>query len=291
MTVWAIVVHYGEVAATAATLASLRVAARTPDAILVIDNQGDFSDPRATVVRPGANIGFARAIAKGARLALDEGADWLWFVNNDARVDETCLEALLEAADERPRSGLLSPLILYGDGVGVWFAGGTVDARTLGTRHVQVGGAGGEPYATQYVTGCAMLARAAMVRECGPPDETLFMYYEDVEWSLRTRTRGWEAVVVPRAVVYHDVDRHGARRRFSPRAVYYLTRNRLLLARRTGSPAAALPSTVAWGLRQVVKAIAWRSSRATARALVCGVRDGVHGRTGVMPPGLESSLV
>jgi GT2 family glycosyltransferase len=276
--------------ATAATLASLRAATRTPDTILVIDNQGDFSDRQATVVRPGANIGFARAIAQGAKLALDAGADWLWFVNNDARVDETCLEALLEAADERSRTGLLSPLILYGDGVDVWFAGGTVDARTLRTRHVQVAGAGSEPYATQYVTGCAMLARAAMVRECGPPDETLFMYYEDVEWSLRARARGWEAVVVPRAVVFHDVDRHGARRRFSPRAVYYLTRNRLLLARRSGSPVAALPSAVAWGLRQVVKAIAWRGSRATTRALVRGVRDGVRGRTGAMPSRHEGGL-
>ena len=78
VTVWAIVVHFGEVTATAATLASLRVAARPPDVILVIDNQGDFSDPQATVVRPGTNIGFARAITEGAGLALDEGADWLW---------------------------------------------------------------------------------------------------------------------------------------------------------------------------------------------------------------------
>ena len=172
----------------------------------------------------------------------------------------------------------------------MWFAGGTVDTRTLRTRHVQVGGAGGEPYATQYVTGCAMLARATMVRECGPPDETLFMYYEDVEWSLRTRTRGWEAVVVPRAVVYHDVDRHGARRRFSPLAVYYLTRNRLLLARRGGSPIAALIPVTSWGLRQTVKAVAWRGSRATARAVARGTCDGLRGRSGAMPADLESRL-
>ena len=61
------------------------------------------------------------------------------------------------------------------------------------------------------------------------------MYYEDVDWCLRALASGWQLLVVPGAVVEHDVEFVQGRRRFSDLAVYYIVRNRLLVAQRWGT--------------------------------------------------------
>lgn len=290
MSVWAIVAYYGDPEAMRATLTSLRSGTVAPAEILVVDNRGDFADPLASVFRPPVNIGFAGAAAEGALRALSGGASWLWFVNDDATVDADCLRLLLEAAASRPRAGMLSPLIRHRDGGDVWFAGGDVDERTFRTSHTQVPPVTTDPYETGYVTGCAMLVSAGLVSECGPPDRSLFMYYEDVEWSLRARARGWRLLVVPEARVSHAVPREGGRRRFSPGAVYYATRNRLLLSRRGGDRFGALPSDLDWALRQTVKSARWGALGTTGLAAFCGLADGLRGRRGAMPDRLLRRL-
>jgi GT2 family glycosyltransferase len=277
----AYVVHYGDRAGTLATVASLQTGDVAPDAVVVIDNQGGFAADGVEVMRPSGNVGFAGAIGLGSVEALRAGAAWAWFLNNDVVVAPGCLRELLAAGEAEPRAGLLTPVIEHEEG-GIWYAGGEVESRSVRVDHATVVDGEG-PYDTGYATGCAVLARAGLVREVGPPDERLFMYFEDVDWSLRARARGWRVLVVPAARVRHSVARRGGRRVWSPLAVYLLTRNRLLLARRSGDIAAALPPAASWAARQWIKAVAWRSGAAIARAGVLGLRDGLCGRCGPPP--------
>jgi GT2 family glycosyltransferase len=285
--VWAVIAHYGDPGPTHATIASLVAGAVVPARILVIDNQGGFAAAAAEVVRPARNLGFAGAAAEGAARALAGGAGWVWLVNNDATVDAHCLERLLALGAAREGAGILSPVIVYDDDGEVWYAGGSVDLRTMKTGHLTSSGDATEAFATQYITGCAMLVRAAVIEQCGPPDVSLFMYYEDVEWSLRARAAGWEALVVPAAIARHAVPRDGRRRHFSAAAIYLLTRNRLLLAARYGSRAAALPGATTWGLRQVTKGVLRGTAARALLAFGCGVADGMRGRAGSVPSRLE----
>jgi GT2 family glycosyltransferase len=285
--VWAIVVHHGALAVTWAALAALRAGERAPDRVVVVDNQGDpevASLGADDVVRPGANIGFAGAAAEGTRRALAAGAAWLWFVNNDAEVAPDCLSELLWAAGALPRAGLLSPAIVYRDDGALWFAGASLDRRSLSVTHSARLQDAARPYQTECVTGCAMLARAAMVDEIGSLDESLFMYLEDVDWSLRARESGWQLVVVPAARAVHDVPRSAGRRVVSPLVVYLMTRNRLVLARRRGTLRRALPSTAVWDLRQVAKATVGRRPGEPALAAARGLADGLRGTAGPPPP-------
>lgn len=289
MTVWAVVAHWGAPVATEATVASLRHGTVVPDEVIVVDNQGGYASEGVRVIVPGQNVGFAGAIRLGGEAALQGGAHWLWFLNNDVVVAEDCLARLVEAGSHRPHAALLTPLIEYGDGT-LWYAGGTVDARTLRVAHITAPPASDEPIVTGYATGCAVLARADYARSCGLPEAELFMYYEDVEWSLRAVARGWEVVVVPAARARHDVPRRRGRRVYSPAAVYYVTRNRLALARRRRTSALALWPALEWGVRQWVKGALWHDGGRTRRALYAGLRDGLRGRGGPLPPELSGSL-
>ena len=176
--------------------------------------------PGVEVMRPGRNIGFAAAVRAGSLRAAAAGADWVWVFNNDALATEACLERLLAAAEAAPRAALLSPVIAFPGGSGIWYAGGDVRPRSLSIRH-WTAVRGDTPYPTGFVTGCAPLVRTAFILEQGPPDQSLFMYYEDVDWCLRALSSGWQLLVVPGAVVEHDVE-------FDPRPASVLGPGRLL---------------------------------------------------------------
>jgi hypothetical protein len=206
----------------------------------------------------------------------------VWLLNNDARPAADCLERLLGAGAAAPEAGILSPLVRYRAGGDCWYAGGTVSARTLDVRHLHAP-CSRRPYETGFVTGCAALLRAATLRDLAPLDIGLFMYYEDVDWSLRATAREWRLLVVPAAEVVHDVLREGGRRVFSDAAIYYMTRNRLLVARsRVGLALPALAG-VRWGCRQAAKSRSWPVALRRLSACARGLRDGLAGRRGPAP--------
>ncbi len=290
MNVWVAIPHYGPPEPTLELLDELRSATVVPSRIVVVDNDGGLAlddDETVLVLRPGFNSGYGAAVASASDAALAAGADWLWVLNNDARPAADCLERLLEAGAAAPRAGILSAVIRYRTGGDVWYAGGTVSPRTLEVRHLHAV-CDRHPYWTGFITGCAPLLRVALARELSPLDDGLFMYYEDVDWSLRALERGWGLLVVPDAEVAHDVRREGGRRVFSDAAIYYMVRNRLLVARRRGDPAPAAggglasPAAAAalWALRQAAKSRSLPEARRRLAACGRGLIDGLAGRRG-----------
>ena len=290
MIVWAVIAHYGDAAATARAVRSLQSGRTAPAAILVVDNGGGLPElPGVEVMRPGRNIGFAAAVRAGSLRAAAAGADWVWVFNNDALATEACLERLLAAAEAAPRAALLSPVIAFPGGSGVWYAGGDVRPRSLSIRH-WTAVRDDAPYPTGFVTGCAPLVRAEFILAQGPPDESLFLYYEDVDWCLRALASGRQLLVVPGAVVEHDVEFFHGRRRFSDLAVYYMVRNRLLVAQRWGTGPAAFAGACSWGGRQALKGRGARPAARTALAVAAGLAHGLLGRRGEAARSLAARL-
>lgn len=87
-----------------------------------------------------------------------------------------------------------------------------------------------EPRAIEAWCGGAVLLRRAYLDATGGFDERLFLYYEDLELSLRGAALGWRYRYDPRSVVAH---RHGASAAQQRRRVARLKeRNRLLVLAR-----------------------------------------------------------
>lgn len=109
--------------------------------------------------------------------------------------------------------------------------------------------------------GAAVLLRREYLDDVGLFDERLFLYYEDVDLSLRGARRGWRYRTAPTSVVRHV---HSATSgEGSPLAAYYNERNRLLVqGDRVGpvewwrSVARHLAITVSYARRDVVAPLA-----------------------------------
>jgi GT2 family glycosyltransferase len=290
--VWVVVPHYGDAGTTRGAVAAILSGAVRPGTVLVVDNQGDlpaFDETDVEVVRPGRNLGFGGACVLGIRRALAGGAAWVWVFNNDAEPARDCLAELLAVGTAEPRAGLLSPVILHRDRPTFWYAGGDLARRTLQVTH-RGRPAQETPHDVDFITGCAWLARRGFIDECGPPDDGLFMYFEDVDWSLRAQAAGWRTILVPAAHAVHDARYEHGRRIFSPPAIYYMTRNRLLLGRRWGTPVATCAAAVTWGGRQLVKCRSAADAARVTLAVTAGLVHGLAGRRGPAPAGLLRRL-
>lgn len=179
--------------------------------VVIVDN--DSSDDsfekareqfsRAHFIKNSANTGFSKGNNLGIRFALEKFADFVFILNNDAIIEKSTISSLIRAYNEKPSSGIVSPLIMDPISGNVWFAGGLIDWTRMKAYHRHDVGATISSYLTEYVSGCAMLINKDVFKKIGLFDERYFLYYEDVDFSLRAKKAGYLPIISPLAKIKH----------------------------------------------------------------------------------------
>lgn len=285
-------VNYNGFALTAAMIDSLRRHVTTPLEIVVVDN-GSARDEAAllrerysdiVVLRSDENLGFAGGNNLGIRAAT---GDCLLLLNNDTEVTDNTLHHLAETLDADPSIGAVCPKIrFWTPPQAIQFAGYTSLTRiTLRNGLIGFGqpddGSYDSPHETPYAHGAAMMVRREAVGKAGPMPEEYFLYYEELDWSERLREAGYRIVYDPRATVFHKESATTGQQ--SPLRSYYLTRNRLLFARRNRRGAARRLSIIyqlGVALPKSVAAALLHGRRDLAAAALRGCRDFLRHKTG-----------
>ena len=210
--------------------------------VIIVDN-GSTDDsvrrlverfPNVQLLRQPRNIGVAQGFNIGLTWATVKGFPFVFFLNNDATVEQDCISALLGVCDQDSASGICSPRIIDGTRSGrMWFDGGRQNAfgdpLHVGMSHPMRKDTAQRPEA--FATGCAMMVRASLFSDVGNFDEQFFAYSEDVDFCFRARKKGWKIIHVPRAVATHYPSSAAKRNRGKWFRDYYVTRNKLLLLR------------------------------------------------------------
>jgi GT2 family glycosyltransferase len=249
---------------------------------------------RVTLHVSPENIGFGCGVNRLGELVPAQDGDLLWILNPDTVVRPGAVAELVAA--HQAGWDVVSPVITFevgGEEV-VWFAGGDIDARQGSVTHRGLYGPvppDGPPRPTPFTTGAAAMVPVALWRQTGGFRDDLFLYWEDVEWSLRAGEQGLRMAVVPTARVLHAVGASSGDNgpvAKSPRYWYYNARNRILVLNTSGTKRAALlaqvkaPTVVA---RQVLRAAVRDPHHvASARAALTGVLHGLLGRSGRWDP-------
>ncbi|MBR5455891.1 MAG: glycosyltransferase family 2 protein [Bacteroidaceae bacterium] len=161
------------------------------------------------VVPLGNNYGFAVGNNKALDVAMQDNPDYCMLLNNDTEVEPDTLTHLVEYARANPDVKVLSPCICYhSNKEKVWFSGGRL---TFGTRknlfaEQPRAAVGLEPFAMDFVSGCALFFAPSLLNE---KNELLYNGFffgeEDYEFSLRMRSMGVKMACVPQSLVYHKV--------------------------------------------------------------------------------------
>ena len=207
--------------------------------VLVDNGSSDDSVNRLKVQFPGLeiialpeNIGYAAGNNVGLRRAQQLFPEAVLLLNNDTVLAADCLRQMLDCARSRQRIGAVVPKIYYlNDPKVLWYAGGgiqwwRVSVSQDGFRQ-EDDGQWDEPCLSQFATGCALLLKSVAVENVGLLDEDFYSYFEDLDYSLRLQSEGYEIQYCPHARLWHRVGAGTRGREYSPYYLYYQTRNRI----------------------------------------------------------------
>jgi GT2 family glycosyltransferase len=276
----AVVLNWNGGADTLAALASLDGV----ETICVDNGSTDGSDrsveerfPAVELLRTGANLGFAGGNNAGIARAFERGADWVLLLNNDATAEPGLVDALERAAAARTDAGLLACTILEPDGATVQYAGASFNARLGYSGRVSTV-VPGSVRDVGRADGAALAVSREAVERAGMLDESLFMYVEDVDWTLRIRAAGFAVVLVPDARVRHKGSAASGGSA-STTNLYYDTRNTIVVAERH-APGLRGPRRAVIVAAHLVLALSHSTRREAIRAVLAGWRDARAGRLG-----------
>jgi hypothetical protein len=213
--------------------------AGTAAEIVVVDNDSRDGTPdlvrerfpAVSLIRNGANLGYARAVNQG--IAATTGRHVL-VLNPDCEMKPGALASLARFLDGAPKAAIAAPRILNPDGTLEFSARSFPGPLTflfnrysLLTRLFPH-----NPFSRGYlltdwdhasvrevdwVSGACMLVRREAIATVGGMDEAFFMFNEDVDWCRRMKLAGHAVCYVPDAVVVHHIG--ASRRRVAPRVI------------------------------------------------------------------------
>ena len=161
--------------------------------------------PCVEVLQTGKNLGFGAANNIGFRYAFEHGFDYVYLLNQDARIAPEDIVRLAGINAACPEYGIISPLQVY--------AGGTrLDynfSRTLPADLVNdcVLGVAGDAavYATdRSVQAAHWLISCDVLKKVGAFSPAFFHYGEDVNLCHRMRYHGYKVGIVPSIRAVHD---------------------------------------------------------------------------------------
>ena len=205
--------------------------------ILVIDNASSNESvsllgktfPSIPIYRTENNLGYTGGINFGVRKAIERKPDYILVLNPDTIVMPDFLNHLVGGMELCPSAAAACGTIYhYPQTSKVWYAGGRIIPwRGLAVHNSTIN----EPLKdakyqqVTFITGCMVLLRTSALSDVGAQDERFFLYLDDIEYSARILSKGYDLLYVPRAIINHKwVDENE-----SIYKLYYSVRNRLLL--------------------------------------------------------------
>lgn len=246
-----VVLHYKNCDDTLACLDSLYEAHPSYRVIVVANaaSPGEISRMSAVCdwvawIPVEGNVGFSAGNTIGMQAAFEDGCQHIILLNNDTVVPKGFISSFIQSIESKKFTGLVSPKIYFAPhceyhadrytseerGKVIWYAGGKIDWSNVYASHRGVDevdtGQYNEAVPVDFATGCCMYISRAVIQSAGFFDEKYFLYYEDVDYSVRAKRAGFEVFYDPSVHIWHknaaSSDAAG-----SLLHRYYQTRNRL----------------------------------------------------------------
>ncbi|MEM0992865.1 MAG: glycosyltransferase family 2 protein [Bacteroidota bacterium] len=240
-----ITVNYNQAAVTAELLQSIQNQSFQDLEVIVVDNASKENPfpylkniyPDLIAVKSDKNVGFAGGNNLG--IAASSG-DYLFFINNDAEIVEGTLDSLIDALEEHPHIGIISPKLCYYTPERpqrlIQYVGTTPihpltgRNKTIGQMETDRGQYDTMEHPTPYAHGAAMMLPKTVVDRVGGMPEEFFLYYEELDWCEQIRRAGYAIYVHPYALVYHKESVSVGQ--MSLLKTYYINRNRIFFMKR-----------------------------------------------------------
>lgn len=208
----ALIVNHNGGQAILNCLEALKNQSKPLEKIVVVDNASTDGSPEQIALKfpevktiwLHTNLGLSKA----HNIGLHEiTSDLVIILDDDVYVDTQCIHRLYEAYIQYSAAVVCPRILLYPDSQIVQCDGAVPHfVGTLKLRHAY------QPFEilptdAVEIYGCIGACRLVdrrILLECGSFDDEYFLYFEDLEFSLRIRVFGYKIICEPKALVYHD---------------------------------------------------------------------------------------
>jgi GT2 family glycosyltransferase len=187
--------------------------------IIVIDNGSKDKTilfikeyyPQVQLIETGKNLGFGQGNNIGLKIAIEEKADYVFLLNQDARVEHDTIAQLVKAQTENPQFGIISPIHLNGTGNDfddhfyMYFTRSEI--KDLLSSSVFNMNDCPALINTPFVNAAAWLISNDCLKKTGGFDPVFFHYGEDDNYAHRVLFKGFKIGILTTAKIYHDKER------------------------------------------------------------------------------------
>ncbi len=185
------------------------------DQIIVVDNHSPEKIgielikerfPAIKLIELNENIGFGRANNLGIEYAIEQNAEYVFLLNQDAwLIENDCVERLVEVAERNPDFGIISPVhfnstqTALDEGFGIYLSSSKNWQWASDTffEHKK------DIYELPFVNAAAWLLNLEAFKKIAFFDPDFFMYGEDVDLVNRTLFHRFKIGFVPKASIVH----------------------------------------------------------------------------------------
>jgi hypothetical protein len=198
-----------------------------------------------TIIAAGINLGFSAGNNAGMRHAfMDPATSYCWCLNNDTVVEPTAPKALIARMDATHKVGMCGTQLRFYHRPGTWqlLNGQRFKLLTGNSRGIGADQPVTRPFdpkkvarETDFVQGASLAVSRAFVETVGFMEESYFLYFEEMDWSVRNRGR-FAIAFAHGAIVYHkeggSIGSSSKKGQRSPTSEYFLMRSRIKFYRR-----------------------------------------------------------
>lgn len=235
------------------------------------------------LIQTRENLGFAGGNNVGIIYAMAKGdCDYIWLLNNDTVVEKNVLMKIVKLVESFKEIGIAGGKIYcYNNPEKLWFAGGHINFLFGGGFHSykdkNQNFYNSFDFSTEcdFITGCSMLIKKAVLSAFSGFDERFFLNYEDIDFCYQVKKNGWKIRVANNSRIFHKVS--GSQKKGSCILLYHVNRSRLVWIRKTIKNEKRLYVGLCFYILSrgwVILKLLYRFKFKAALCVVRGVRDG-----------------
>lgn len=184
--------------------------------VIVVDNGSEDGTvdalkkhyPHVLIIQSKENLGFGKGNNLGIEVALQNGADYIFLLNQDARIEPDTIQKLIQKQQKNPSFGIISPIHLNGDGSGLDYkfskfhmaphkCEGLLSDLYLKNETDKL-------YKATTLNAAAWLISKECLEKVGGFHPLFSHYGEDDNYLHRVKSKKLEIGIYPEAVICHD---------------------------------------------------------------------------------------
>lgn len=247
----------------------------TDDSVQKLRNIKDIK-----LIESDENLGFAKGNNLGIKYAVENNFDYILLLNNDTVVEVDAIFKLQQYIEQEKDVGIVAPRIMYYSNKNlINYCGGHIDWLKCATIHENYKNKFDESmpknFYTEFITGCCMLIKKEVIKDVGMLPEEYFMYFEDADYCVQVKEKGYKLAVNTESTIYHKVSVSSGGEN-SPFSIKWGNRNRLIFIKKYRKYSKGIMTYLFYYISRFILIMKYmiKGDRERQNALLDGIKEG-----------------